>query len=264
MTRVRLTLAYNGAPFYGFAKQEGIPTVAGELTETLEKILNHEVELTAAGRTDTGVHAWGQVVNFDTKKTAKALANISFHDDSDENYPGELPGLMRALNKLLAPNIVIREASVASKDFSARHSAKSRTYKYTVLNSPIADPFIAHTSWHVEPPLELAAMRLACDPVVGNHDFAAFCKQSENPNATTTRRVLSAEWNEVGENILQFEITAYAFCHNMVRSLVGTMVDMGLGRLKAGEMAAIIRSKKRENAGTVAPPHGLCLWNVEY
>ncbi|MDY7100789.1 MAG: tRNA pseudouridine(38-40) synthase TruA [Actinomycetota bacterium] len=249
--RVRLLVAYDGAPYSGFAANPGVRTVAGTLAEVLERVLGHPVELTCAGRTDKGVHAWGQVVSFDTEPQ---------RFDAD--------GLTAAVNRLCGPSIVVRDASLADEGFDARFSARWRRYRYTILNDPVPDPFLAATAWHVARPLDLAALRLGCDPLIGEHDFSSFCRRpkpapgAEEPSLV--RRVLRARWDRVDERVLRFEITASSFCHQMVRSVVGTLVDMGSGRLKPGEMRSIITARDRAVAGQPAPPHGLCLWEVGY
>lgn len=246
-TRLRLTVAYDGRGFHGFAAQEGLETVGGRLSAAIERVVGHSVRMTCAGRTDRGVHAWGQVVSFDAEE----------RPDCD--------GLLRALNRMLAPAIVVREASAAPPGFDARRSATGRTYRYTVLNRPLPDPFLAATTWHVPEPLSLPSLRLACDPVIGEHDFASFCRVPRKaPDASLVRRVREARWTELEEGLLRFEIEASAFCHQMVRSLVGTMVAMGAGRRRPGDMAGIIRGRDRHLSDQLAPPHGLCLWAVTY
>jgi tRNA pseudouridine38-40 synthase len=246
LKRLRLVVAYFGSPFRGFALQPGQVTVAGALSAALERHLRHPVELTCAGRTDAGVHAWGQVVTFDAR------------DDVD---PGDL---QRSVNKALAPNVVVREARVAAADFDARRSATARRYHYRVLNTPVPDPFRAPTAWHVATPLDLRAMRLACDPFYGEHDFSSFCRKTPAPGASLVRRVTFADWAVPEPGILRFEIVASSFCHQMVRSVVGTMVEVGRGRRRAGDMAGIIAAADRSAAGQPAPPCGLCLWEVHY
>lgn len=249
-TRVRMTVAYDGTGFKGFAEQrEGVRTVAGTIQEAAAKVLGHPVKLTCAGRTDAGVHAWGQVVHFDSPLDATGL---------------DLPGLQRSLNRMLRPAVVVRDVAEASADFDARFSATGRRYRYTVLNRPVPDPFVAHTAWHVEDPLDLRSMLAACDPFIGEHDFTSFCKKPDDPNRTMVRRVVDATWHDLGEGVLRFDIESVSFCHQMVRSIVGTIVDVGLGKKRAGEIAAILRAKDRAFAGPVAPPHGLCLWEVLY
>lgn len=249
--RVRMILAYDGSGFRGFAANPGVRTVGGELAGALAKILGHEVSLTCAGRTDAGVHAWGQVVHFDT-------AAEPHH-----------AGLQRSLNKMLAPAVVVRSVGPAPAGFDARRSATGRRYRYTVLNRPVPDPFVAATAWHVGDPLDVRSMELACDGLIGKHDWSSFCKRPPEPDPATrppsmVRVVRRARWVRPGEGLLRFDIEASAFCHQMVRSLVGTLVEVGRGRLRAGDMLAIIRAKDRSRAGEPAPPHGLCLWEVLY
>lgn len=245
--RVRMTVAYVGTGFRGFAANPGVPTVAGALIDGIQRVLGHPIVLHAAGRTDAGVHAWGQVVSFDAEEGA------------------DLARLQRHLNGMLAPAIVVREVCAAPEAFDARRSARARRYRYTVLNRPVPDPFLAGTAWHVEAPLDLAALRLSCDPVIGEHDFSAFCRAPRrDPGASLVRRVHDARWLALGDGLLRFDIEASSFCQQMVRALVGTMVLAGLGQRRAGEMAAILRSRDRSVAGRVAPARGLCLWEVVY
>jgi len=241
-----MTVAYDGRGFHGFAVQDAVKTVGGTLAKAIGKVLGHRVELTCAGRTDRGVHAWGQVVSFDA-----------------EEFGLDLAALQRSLNRMLGPAVVVRAAEKAPSDFDARFSAKARRYRYTVLNRPVPDPFLAGFSWHVERPLDCRALALSCDPIIGEHDFSSFCRLP-NDEASLVRRVHDARWVDVGDGVLRFEIEAAAFCHQMVRSLVGTMVDIGRGRKRAGELAGILRATDRSAAGQPAPPHGLCLWEVLY
>jgi len=250
--RVRMTVAYLGGGFHGFAAQKsGVKTVAGTLIAAVKQVTGCEIDLTCAGRTDAGVHAWGQVVSFDLPAGADLVA------------------LQRSLNKMLGPSIVVRACDAAgSPDFDARHWAVGRAYRYTIVNRPVPDPFLAHMAWHVDDPLDLRAMQLACDPLIGEHDFTSFCKK---PPASTigappsmVRRVTDARWVDLGEGVLRFEIEASAFCHQMVRSVVGTLVAVGRGKKKAGDMAWILRSRDRSLAASPAPAHGLVLWSVAY
>ncbi len=251
LVRVRLTVAYDGAGFHGFAANRGVVTVGGTLQQKLARVLRHPVTLVVAGRTDAGVHGWGQVVSFDAP--AEGL---------------DLVALQAAVNKMCGGRIVVREAAIAEPGFDARFSARSRVYRYTVLNRPVPDPFLAATSWWVPSPLDVRAMSLGCDPLIGEHDFSSFCRRPKVPEGedppSLVRRVVDARWEDLGEGVLRFQIEASAFCHQMVRSVVGTLVEMGSGRRKAGEMAAILRSRDRSSAGQPAPPHGLVLWEVSY
>ncbi len=266
--RVRMTVAYHGRGYHGFAANPGVTTVGAVLAQGLERVLGHPVELACAGRTDAGVHARGQVVSFDARSDGLDLA-----------------GLVRAVNSLCGPSIAVRDAVVTGADFDARHSASGRLYRYAVRNAEVPDPFDATTAWHVPEPLDLAVLRLSCDPLIGEHDFASFCRRPkacagvEPPSLV--RRVRDARWEDGGAGVLLFWIEANAFCHQMVRSIVGTMVEIGKGQRRAGgrsaarpgatstagtagTMAAVIRARDRRHAGNLAPPHGLCLWEVRY
>lgn len=249
--QVRLLVAYDGTEFHGFAPNPGVRTVLGALTEAISTVTREPFEPTGAGRTDAGVHAWGQVVS------------------------GELPDgtdlvdLRRRVNKLTGGEVVIREAEPADDAFDARFSATSRTYRYHVWNDPVPHPLAARTTWHVARPLELWALQAAGDPLVGEHDFSSFCRAPKVPDdvpaPSLVRRVRHVSWRRLGDTaMLRFEISASSFCHQMVRSIVGTMVDVGLGKRTPGEMSAILRARDRAAAPSVAPPHGLVLWQVGY
>jgi tRNA pseudouridine38-40 synthase len=226
------------------AAQPGQRTVAGVLGKALEKVLQCPVELAVAGRTDAGVHAWGQVVAFDGP------------DDVDAD------DLARRLNRLLAPEVVVRAASIADAGFDPRRSATGRRYRYTVLHRPLPDPWLADTSWWVPGPLDVRTMRAGCDPLLGEHDFSAFCRRQGD--ASLVRQVREADWLDLGDGLLRFEIEASSFCQQMVRAVVGTLVEAGLGKRTAADVALALRAKDRSRAGQVAPPHGLCLWDVTY
>ena len=250
MVRVRLVVAYDGAPFHGFAVNKGVRTVGGVLTDTIATVLGHRVVLTCAGRTDKGVHARAQVVTFDAQQDGFDPA-----------------ALARSVNKMCGPAVSVTDVAAVTDDFDARFSATGRRYRYRVLNRPAPDPFQAHFAWHVAEPLSLPAMVLACDPLIGEHDFAAFCRRPKRRHgepASLVRRVTEATWSDDGDGDLRFEIEAGSFCHQMVRSVVGTLVDVGRGRIHAGDVLSIIRSADRNQAGDLAPPQGLTLWTVRY
>src|SRR5262245_56923882 len=245
-----MTVAYDGTGFHGFAPNPGVPTGGGTLRDGLEKVLRAPVELTCAGRTDTGVHAWGQVVSFDAPP---------------ERFDSLT--LQRAVNRLCGPAVVVRDVRSAAEDFDARRTAVGRTYRYTMLNRPVPAPFLAGTAWHVDEPLDLDLLRLGCDPLVGEHDFSAFCRRPklrDGTEASLVRTVRRAGWTDLGEGVLRFEIEANAFCHQMIRSVVGTLVDVGLARKHAGELLGIIAGRDRSKSSQLAPPQGLCLWAVSY
>jgi tRNA pseudouridine38-40 synthase len=245
-THVALTVAYDGSGFHGFAAQPEQRTVAGELVAALRQHLRDDVDdVVCAGRTDTGVHAWGQVVSF---TTATDLDPVR---------------LAAGLPRRLGPEIVVRAARVVDDDFDARHSAGSRTYRYTVVNRPAPDPFLGRTAWWVPEPLDLNRLRLGADPFVGEHDFTAFCRRGPE-GSTSVRRVQRSHWDVLPDGILRYEIRGTAFCWQMVRSVVGTLVEIGRGRLTPGDVLTILRSRDRSRASRLAPPEGLCLWSVDY
>jgi tRNA pseudouridine38-40 synthase len=246
--KVRLVVAYDGTNFRGFAAQPSQPrvrTAGGTLGAAIEKVLRHSVELTCAGRTDAGVHAWGQVVSFDAE-------------------PGTDPWrLQSALNSILGPEIVVRSADLVEPGFDARRAATARTYRYTIVNRTVPDPFFARYAWWVAEPLDRSRLRLAADVFVGEHDFAAFCRKGPE-GSSTVRRVLTSRWRDDGDGVLRFEIRANAFCWQMVRSIVGTLVEVGNAKRRPGDLLAVLRAGDRAAAGQLAPPQGLCLWDVEY
>jgi tRNA pseudouridine38-40 synthase len=247
-SKVCLVVAYDGTGFRGFAPQRTKPptrTVSGVLGTAIEKVLRNPVDLVCAGRTDAGVHARGQVVSFETQ-------------------PGLDPSrLQTALNSMLGPEIVVRSADLVAPDFDARRSATARTYFYTIVNRPVADPFLARYAWWISDPLDLRLLRLGADVFVGEHDFASFCRKGPE-GSSTERRVSSSRWHDDGDGVLRFEIRARAFCWQMVRSIVGTLVEVGNGRRRPGDLLTVLRAADRGEAAQPAPPHGLCLWDVEY
>jgi tRNA pseudouridine38-40 synthase len=223
----------------------------GDLGDAMAKVLRQPVEMTGAGRTDAGVHGWGQVVSLDLPA------------DTD------LEALVRSINKLCAPDIALREPEWASPDFDARFSATSRRYRYHVWNDPAPNPLVADTVWHVGRPLDVDAMSAACPDLLGEHDFSSFCRRPTvgpgEPELSLVRILHSDEWSRVDASpLLRFEISGSAFCHQQVRSIVGTLVDIGLGRLPSGCIPAVLEARDRVAAGAVAPPDGLVLWAVGY
>jgi tRNA pseudouridine38-40 synthase len=248
-----MTVAYDGAAFHGFAPNPGVATVVGALVEAMRRILGREPVLAMAGRTDAGVHGWGQVVSFDAS-------------------PMDATRFQRSVNALCAPAIVVRDIGQAPDDFDARFSARSRTYRYRVLNRAVPDPFLHALTWHVHEPLDLAAMNAGAAHLLGEHDFASFCRKkkitvgNDEIEASLVRDVLSAQWRsaEGDEDVVELWITATAFCHQMVRSITGTLVDVGLGRIEESSVIAILAARDRNAAGRVAPPFGLTLWSVDY
>jgi tRNA pseudouridine38-40 synthase len=251
LRNVRLLVAYDGTDFRGFAESDGVRTVQGELRRAIERIVRCSVELVLGGRTDAGVHGWGQVVN------------------------GEIPAetdlyrLVSSINQLLRPEIAVREPEWVDDSFSSRFSATSRTYRYDIWNDRSPNPLVARRVWHVGPPLDIESMAAAAEPLLGNHDFSSFCRKPKpGPGygePSMRRDVTAARWDRPDDSsLLRFEITASSFCHQMVRSIVGTLVDVGFGRTSAAAMPEILAAHDRNAAGQVAPPTGLTLWNIDF
>ncbi len=249
--RAKLVVAYDGTDFRGSAESAGTRTVMGELRAAMERVARAELDLTGSGRTDAGVHGWGQVVSVDVP------------DDVD------LDRLAHSLNRMLAPEIAVRSAEWVDDGFDARFSATSRSYRYEVWNDPVHDPLRARTTWHVPHSLDIEVMNEAAAHLLGEHDFASFCRRPKvgegRPEKSLVRILTRATWSRVGESpVLRFEIEASSFCHQMVRSIVGTLVDTGLGRRGPDEMPATLAALDRSSAGQVAPPHGLVFWRTRY
>jgi len=251
LARYRLLVSYDGSAFRGFAENDGVRTVGADLRGALEQVLGCDLVLAVAGRTDAGVHARGQVVSFDADPAALDAAS-----------------LRRSVNSMLAPHVVVREVTRVAGDFHARFSAQWRRYRYRLLASEVPDPFLAGTTWWMPAALDRHRMSDAAHQLVGTHDFSSFCRQpKDRPDASMVRRVTDARWSgELNDDpgVLTFEITASAFCHQMVRSIVGTLVDIGRGRRPVDSVSAALAGKDRSLAGQLAPPDGLFLWEVGY
>ncbi len=242
---LRLDVAYDGAPFRGYARQPDVRTVQQDLEDALELVLQVPISSVVAGRTDAGVHAVGQVVS------VPGVPEVS-----------DLTRLRDKLNKRCGPSIVVRSCSVAPDGFNARHDARSRTYVYALLLDEAPDPFLAGTTLHHPGDLDIEAMNEAAGHLVGNHDFSSFGRLPE-PEADPVRSLFELRCAPDG-NILRVTARANAFIQQMVRSLVGTLIAVGEGKHSPSDIATMLRAKDRAAAGPVAPPHGLCLVSVEY
>ncbi|MDG4821179.1 tRNA pseudouridine(38-40) synthase TruA [Asanoa sp. WMMD1127] len=248
--RARLDIAYDGTDFSGWAVQPGRRTVAGSLLSVLEQILGAGVAtgLTVAGRTDAGVHATGQVAHVDLP---------------DAVWAGTGPSLLRRLAGLLPGDVRVMALTEAPPEFDARFSATFRRYAYRVTDAPWgADPLRRHDTLAWPRPLDVERLNAAAAGLVGEHDFAAFCKRKEN--ATTLREVTRLDWARGPDGVLVATVQADAFCQAMVRSLVGAMLVAGDGRRAPDWPASQLTRRERSSAVTVAPPHGLTLVAVGY
>lgn len=255
---VRLELSYRGTGFRGFAANEGVRTVAGELSAALGRILGEAPVLTVAGRTDAGVHATAQVVSF--RIGGEGLRRIT-----DGVAEGASPDrLASSLNRMLHPDIAIRAVTFADDSFDARRSATARFYEYRVRNAAWGDPRFADLEWHIAAPLDIGEMNAAAGRFVGEHDFTSFCRRpKDRPGGSLVRTVSAACWSGDGAELL-FEIEANAFCHQMVRAIVGQCVAVGRGDRAAGDVPAVLAARSRNAAAAIAPPHGLTLVSVRY
>ncbi|GAB4329712.1 MAG: tRNA pseudouridine(38-40) synthase TruA [Candidatus Zixiibacteriota bacterium] len=244
MRRYRIDVAYHGRRFHGWQRQPNVRTVQGELEEWLGRLLgcDESVGVTGAGRTDAGVHAERMVAHFDTDR------EFDFQD------------LIHRLNSALDDDLVVRAISSAPADFHARYSAVSKTYCYRLRTTP--SPFSRDRVWQLHQTLDHNRLIGAAGDIVGTHDFAGFCRaESRKPNTVCTIR--DSRWVTVAD-CLEYWITGDRFLHEMVRLLVGTMVDIGRGQMDKGQIARILSSGDVRLCGQAAPPHGLSLVNIEY
>lgn len=243
MTTVRLELEYDGAGFRGWAAQPGLRTVQGELEAALATVLREAVRLSVAGRTDTGVHALGQVASF--------VTGAEVRED-----------LARRLNGVGPDDLAVTAAAVVEDDFDARHSARSRSYLYRVLARSSPSPFEQGRALWWPHRIDFEALQECAAALPGTHDFTAFTP-TQTDHVRFDRDVLAASW-ELSEDILAFRITADAFMRNMVRILVGTMLEASNGRRSIASFTSLLAGAPRTEAGDTAPPHGLYLESVSY
>lgn len=239
-----MIVQYDGTDYAGFQRQPDVPTVQAELEAALTRLLREPVHLTAASRTDAGVHALGQVVAFGTA-SAIPIANLP-----------------RALNAALPIAVSVVRAEEAPAGFHPRFDATGKLYTYRVLSRETPSPFLCRYAWHVEDPLDRGAMAEAAEVLVGEHDFAAFCAAGSDVH-TTVRNLYRLDLDAEGD-VLELRLAADGFLYMMVRIIVGTLVEVGKGRLAPADAAAILASGHRRQAGPTAPPQGLCLVRVDY
>ena len=246
--RLRLYLAYDGARFHGWARQDGLRTVQGDVEAAIDTVLRVDgSSLTVAGRTDAGVHARGQVAHVD-------LAADLVEQGVD--------ALARRLNGILEADVRVLRVGEAPDGFDARFSALWRRYAYRITDAPEhVDPLARGHVVAWRRPLDLEAMNRAAAGLLGEHDFAAFCRRREG--ATTVRELLDLRWDRV-DGVLVATVRADAFCHSMVRAITGCLVAVGEGRHEPDWAAQVLRARRRDSAVTVMPAHGLTLEEVRY
>jgi tRNA pseudouridine38-40 synthase len=274
LVRLRLDVAYDGGGFHGWARQPGLRTVQAELEAALRAALRVPAEVpvrvAVAGRTDAGVHATGQVCHADVPALPTAAPSSDPQSGGGDPHvqvapsrSGGVQGLCRRVNGLLAPDVRVRRVTLAPPGFDARWSAAWRRYRYLVADDPARhDPRTrGHVLWHPRP-LDVPAMAAAAAPFVGEHDFAAFCRAREG--ASSVRTVQAIGWHRGDDGVVAFEVRADAFCHAMVRSLVGAFLAVGEGRWPAQRPADLLAAAARVPGITTAPAHGLTLVEVGY
>ena len=248
MRNIALTIAYDGTNYHGFQRQKRWTAIQNVLETRLEKIFGGSIELVAAGRTDAGVHARGQVV--------------SFHTD------GTIPidKIPIAAASVLPPDIVVRAAREVDENFSARYSVVSKIYIYRVHVDETSDPLIDRYAWHVRPPVDIENMSAALNLLVGTHDFNSF-RSASDVERNPVRNILSASIDKkifFDAEVLEIGLHADGFLYRMARNIVGAVVKVGRGRLTVDEFKKIFESRDRNQAPPPAPPHGLCLHEVFY
>jgi len=245
MKRIKCVIAYDGANFAGYQIQPDKRTVQGEIEKALERMhKGRKIRIHAAGRTDGKVHAVGQVIHFDSPLSLR-----------EEQW-------VKALNALLTDEIAVRKAEFVDSSFHARYSAKGKEYRYRILRKKERDPFLRHYAYHFPEPLDVPAMRKAMGYFVGTHDFTAFCS-AKTETEDRVRTIEAFELSET-EDEMVFRVRGNGFLYNMVRIIIGTVLEVGSGKRDADEIPEILVRKDRNLAGKTVPGHGLYLWEVFY
>ncbi len=244
MRNLKLTLAYDGTEFHGWQIQPALRTIQGELQEALQKLFNHEVNVTGSGRTDAGVHAHGQVANVLTTRSM----------DTD--------AVLRGANALLPNEVRVMAVEEVDLNFHARHSARSKTYEYHLWREPIVSPFSCRYVYAFRYSLDECAMDAGATYFLGTHDFTSFCSAATEVE-DRVRIIFDASWQR-SESTWVFRISGNGFLQYMVRTIAGTLVQIGQGRLKPEQLPAIFEARDRRLAGPSLPPHGLHLIQVNY
>ncbi len=250
--RLRIDLAYDGAPFVGFARQRDQVTVQGRLEEACERLLGQPVSSVCAGRTDRGVHALAQVCHLDVDaEVARASRAVA-----------DLDGFARRLDRVVGDAITIWAVRRVPARFDARFSATARQYRYRLVDAARMDPLLRHDHVLVGGPLALREMQAGATLLIGEHDFASFCRKAAG--GTTVRRVTEATVRRVGPHRIDVRVVGTAFCHQQVRSMVGCLLEVGRGTRPPEWIAEVLAARDRSAAARVAPAHGLVLERVSY
>lgn len=244
LRNIKLILSYDGGRYHGFQRQNNAIAVQNVLEKKLAVVFGHAIEMAASGRTDTGVHAYGQVVTFLTKGTIP------------------IDCVVRAANSYLPPDIVVKMAEEVPLDFSARFSAKSKIYLYQIQQGAILDPFLRNYAWYIRKPLDIDAMNQALGDIVGTHDFSAFRAAGSAPT-DPVRTIYEAVCVKNGDHLI-FSFWGNGFLYHMVRNIMGTVVNVGKGKISPALFAEIMAGKDRRKAGATAPAQGLYLKEVYY
>ncbi len=247
MRNIKLTVAYDGTAYHGFQEQRGtgLPTVQEVLEKSLSRLAGRRVQIVGAGRTDAGVHALGQVVNFDS----------GGWDIPTDRIP-------LALNGVLPDDVSVLAAEDAPQDFHARFSARAKEYRYSIHNSRTPDPFLRRYCYFFPRPLDIESMCVAAERLKGRHDFKTFMAVG-TPVKSTVRTLYDARIDRDGD-VVSMNLLGEGFLHHMVRIIAGTLLEVGLGKIAPGEVSGILASGDRVMAGPTAPPQGLCLIRVVY
>lgn len=245
MKNFQLTIEYDGTHYHGWQRQKKDITVQATIENALRLMTRQRINLIGSGRTDAGVHALGQVAHFicDTHLYAETF--------------------LKGLNSLLPADIVIKACRQVPETFHARFDAKSKIYHYRILNCPLPSVLLRCYTWHIRTPLNTVAIKRACRPLLGFHDFKAF-EGAGSPRSHTQRNIITAKWTIDDMDIHQFCIEADGFLRYMVRNIVGTLIDVGTGKITPEKFEQILLSKDRTHAGATAPPNGLYLVQVNY
>jgi len=245
MRNIKLLIEYDGTAYLGWQIQPKGPTIQGMIEEKLSLLTGEVVHLFGSGRTDAGAHAFGQAANFKTQSKM------------------DVESIQKALNSLLPPDMVIRKVEEADERFNARSEARSKVYEYRILNRPLRSAFHLGYAWHIPRRLDLDSMKIAARSLLGEHDFSSF-RSVGTPTRTAVRRVIRAEWKRGRDGLIRFEIEANGFLKQMVRAIVGTLIEVGRGKISVEEFRRILDAKDRKKAGPTAPAHGLFLKEVKY